>query len=195
MITTKLRILLIEDYKTDADLIEYHIGKIVETFEIKVTDTLEDCNYLLNNFLPDVIISDYNLPTCTGLDILNLAQSFDESIPFIFLTGTIDDDELAANTILSGASGFILKKHMNHLEDKLRPLLKQVVFNMVQKDEIREKLRQNKIAVNQIHQYLESINADNDEQIRNVALLRKSIEEIHEQRNDAEKDKIRKNAK
>jgi len=179
MIKTALRILLVEDFKTDAELIEYNIRKIVENPEIRITDNLDQVSDYLRNFVPDVILSDYNLPNCSGLDVLKLAKSVDNSIPFIFITGTIDDDEMAANTILSGASGFILKKHMKVLDEKLRPLLKQVVFNMVQKEELRDNIRRNKIAVNQIYQYLENINSDNEEQRQNILKIRKNIDQIN----------------
>ncbi len=185
MIKTALRILLVEDFKTDAELIEYQIRKIVENPDIRVTDNLDQVEDFMRNFVPDVILSDYNLPTCTGLDVLKLANSIDDSIPLIFITGTIDDDELAANTILSGASGFILKKHMNTLDEKLKPLLKQVVFNMVQQEELRENIRRNKIAVNQIYQYLDGINADNEEQRQNIHKIRENIDQINLDR-DAE---------
>ncbi|MDT0686524.1 response regulator [Autumnicola psychrophila] len=178
MIKTALRILLVEDLKTDADLISYHIGKIVENPEIKVTDNLEEVSVLLQNFAPDVILSDYNLPACTGLDVLRLVKDFDADMPFIFVTGTIDDDELAANTILTGASGFVLKKNMRVIGEKLKPLLKQVVFNMIEKVELREKIRQNKIAVNQIYRYLDDFEADSEEQRDYLAKIRKNIDQI-----------------
>ncbi|MBW2961752.1 response regulator [Mesonia aestuariivivens] len=178
MITTKLRILLVEDYKTDAELIEMQIQQIVQNYEINLVDNLEDFKNELQNFVPDVILSDYNLPTCNGLDILQFAQRYDESIPFIFITGTIDDDEIAANTILSGASGFILKKHMINLAEKLKPLFKKVVFNMIQKEELREKVRKNKIAVNQIYDYLDKIQSENNEQHLNINEIRKNIDFI-----------------
>ncbi|WP_121665504.1 response regulator [Mesonia aquimarina] len=184
MITIPLRILLVEDFKVDADLTKRQIAKIVEKPEVEVVDNLADCKQKLQNFVPDVIISDYNLPTCNGLDVLQLSKSIDETIPFIFLTGTIDDDELAANTILAGASGFILKKHMKHLDEKLRPLLKKVVFNMIEKEELREKIRKNKIAVNQIYQYLDNMNADNEEQRSNIDQIRKNIEQIEYKQED-----------
>ncbi len=121
MITTSLRILLVEDVQTDAHLISSQIQKIVEKPKIKVVDNLEDAEYELQNFIPDVVLSDYNLPTCSGMDILNLTSSIDDTIPFIFITGAIDDDELAANTILNGATGFIqrntwpiFQKNWNH---------------------------------------------------------------------------------
>ncbi|GGZ52848.1 response regulator [Mesonia mobilis] len=187
MITTKLRILLIEDYKTDAELIEIQIKSFVENFEIKIVDNLPDFTRELQSFVPDVILSDYNLPTCTGLDILEEAKAHDPNIPFIFITGTIDDDEMAANTILSGASGFILKKHMNNLAEKLEPLFKQVVFNMITQDELREKIRKNKIAVNQIYNYLDKIDVDTEEQKININKIRENIDLIKLQEGEKEK--------
>ncbi len=178
MITTSLKILLVEDYPTDADLISISLQKIIENPEIKVVDNLEDCKQALQDFVPDVVISDYNLPTCDGLDILKLTKSIDADIPLIFITGTIDDDELAANTILSGASGFVLKKHMNSMDEKLKPLLKKLVFNMIEREELREKIRRNKIAVNHIYRYLDEINTENQDQKMNLNKIRESIESI-----------------
>lgn len=178
MITTSLKILLVEDYPTDADLISLHLQKIVKNPDIKVVDNLEDCKQALQDFVPDVVLSDYNLPTCDGLDILKLTKSIDEHIPLIFITGTIDDDELAANTILSGASGFVLKKNMHCMDEKLKPLLKKVVFNMIERDEIREKIRKNKIAVNQIYRYLDEMNAENQDQKLSLHKIRENIESI-----------------
>ncbi|MDT0644683.1 response regulator [Zunongwangia sp. F363] len=178
MIKTALRILLVEDVRTDAELLEHHIKKIVEKPEIRVADNLEDSAALLHSFAPDVVISDYNLPTCNGLDVLKLAKEYDAAIPFIFVTGTIDDDELAANTILSGATGFVLKKHMKNMSEKLNPLLKKVVFHMVEKEELREKIRKNRISINQIYKYLDDINIDNEEQRQNVARIKQNIDNI-----------------
>lgn len=175
MINRKLNILLIEDNQNDIFLIKRQISKIVSEPNIEVTDNLEECKSLLVNFAPDVVLSDYNLPNCTGLDVLNLVKEYDESIEFIFITGTINDEELAANTILNGASGYILKKHINNLGEKLEPLLKKVVINMVSKDELRERIRNNKITVNQIYSYLEKINSDNTEQRNNILKIKEAI--------------------
>lgn len=175
MIKVPLRILLVEDLESDADLIQRQIKKIVEAPEIVVTDNLEDCKKHLVNFAPDVVLSDYNLPECTGLDVMTLVKEFDDSIAFIFITGTINDEELAANTILSGASGYILKKHMNNLGEKLKPYLKRVVVNMVARDDLRERIRKNKIAVNQIKEYLAKVHADNKEQVENLEKLKATI--------------------
>lgn len=175
MITTPLRILLVEDNEADVILTRRTIRKIVEKPEIWVVDNLASCKERMVNFVPDVVISDYNLPTCTGLEVLQLVQSIDGSVPFIFLTGTVNDEELAANTILAGAWGYILKKHMDDLEQRLKPLLKKVVFNITAKDDLRERLRENRIAVNQIYDYLDSLKSDNEEQKENIKKIRSNL--------------------
>ena len=179
MIKTPLRILLVEDQDTDVVLIKRQIKKVVEKPEIEVVQDLENCRERLLNFVPDVVLSDYNLPTCNGLDVLELTQTIDDNIPLIFITGTLEDEELAANTILSGASGFILKKHMDVLGEKLKPFLKKVVYNMVAHEELRERIRRNKIAVNQIYKYLDNMHTDNKEQRENIAKIRSNIGEIN----------------
>ena len=178
MITTTLRILLVEDNDADVLLIKRSIHKIVKAPVLDVVEDLDALRDKMINFIPDVVISDYNLPTCSGLDVLQLVQERDSSVPFIFLTGTVHDEELAANTILAGASGYILKKHMNNLEEKLRPLLKKVVFNMLTQDKVRERLRKNKVAINQIYEYLDNLKADNKDQQENIGKIKKTIHEF-----------------
>lgn len=190
MITIPLRILLVEDNETDALLIERQLKKIVERPQIKLVEDLESCRYELVHFIPDLVISDYNLPTCTGMEVLQLTQEIDPQLPFIFITGTIDDEELAANTILAGASGYILKKNMKHLDQRLRPLLKKVVLQMSANEEVRERIRQNKQSVNKIRNYLNALNSeDYQERQKSIARIKKDLDRIkfEEQNTDLNK--------
>jgi len=59
-----------------------------------------------------------------------------------------------------------------------------VVFNMLEKEELREKIRRNKIAVNQIYQYLDEINAENEEQRLSLSKIRANIESITLEKNN-----------
>ena len=180
MITIPLRILLVEDNDTDAMLIQRQLKKLVEKPQIKLVEDLESCRRELVSFIPDLVISDYNLPTCTGMDILQLSQEIDPHLPFIFITGTIDDEELAANTILAGASGYILKKNMKQLDQRLRPLLKKVVVQMSTMEEVRERIRQNKQSVNQIRDYLKALDTnDYQERQKSIDRIKKDLDQIH----------------
>lgn len=184
MITTPLRILLVEDNEADIILTKRTLRKIVRSPEIEVVEDLDACREKMINFIPDVVISDYNLPTCTGLEILELVKDEDRNVPFIFLTGTVHDEELAANTILAGAWGFVLKKHMNNLEEKLKPLLKKVVFHLGSQGQLRERLRKNKIAVNQIYAYLDSLKTDNKEHQENIGKIKETISSFNLEEDD-----------
>lgn len=184
MIKIPLRILLVEDNEADVLITRRTITKLIENPETRVVEDLSSCRNELINFIPDVVISDYNLPTCTGLEVLQLVREKDSDLPFIFLTGTVHDEELAANTILAGASGFVLKKHMNNLEEKLKPLLKKVVFRMSEKKEVRERLRQNKIAINQINDYLDNLRSDNREQKENISRIKNTIKDFNKEKDE-----------
>lgn len=187
MITIPLRILLVEDSATDVALIKRNIKKIVEDPQFELVEDLSGCENKMMNFIPDLVISDYNLPNCDGFEVLELTQKIDPEIPFIFITGTIEDEDLAANTILAGATGFILKKHMPQLDEKLKPLFKKIVYNMVANDELRERIRKNKIAVNQIYNYLDELNADKEEQMENLDKIRQDIKNSKSGEDDANK--------
>ncbi|MGM0933302.1 MAG: hypothetical protein ACQEWD_07645 [Bacteroidota bacterium] len=47
---------------------------------------------------------------------------------------------------------------------------------MVTNDDLRERIRKNKIAVNQIYNYLDNLRNDNEEQHGNIDKIRKNIE-------------------
>ena len=186
MITIPLRILLVEDNEADVLITKRTLKGIVDSPEIEVVEDADSCRESMINFIPDVVISDYNLPSCNGLEILQLVKDKDPAVPFIFLTGTIHDEELAANTILAGASGYILKKHMNELEERLRPLMKKVAFNMSTRNDLRERLRQNKISINQIYDYLDNLKKDNLDQRENIEKLKENIQQSKEDDDDRE---------
>lgn len=187
MITIPLRILLVEDNEADIFLITRVLKKLVKDPEIEVVQDLESCQDRMINFIPDVVISDYNLPTCNGLEIMQLVQEREKDLPFIFVTGTVDDEALAENTVLAGAWGYVLKKDMNQLEQKLRPLLKKVVFHLGTVHELRERLRKNKISVNQIYSYLDTLKEANGSQQQEIARIKEVVRSSKsEKANDSE---------
>lgn len=184
MITTPLRILLVEDNEADIIVTKRALTRIVSSPQIEVVADMDSCREKMVNFIPDVVISDYNLPTCTGLEVLQMVQEEDSNVPFIFLTGTVHDEELAANTILAGAWGFILKKHMGNLEEKLRPLLNKVVFHQGSQSPLRERLRKTRIAVNEIYTYLDNLKTDNQEQQENIGKIKDTINRFNLEEED-----------
>jgi len=75
----------------------------------------------------DKILIERQIKGFTGLEVLNYLKASKIIIPFIFVTGTINNEELAANSILTGASGYILKKNINALHLKLLPYFNSII--------------------------------------------------------------------
>src|ERR1700734_525090 len=86
-----LRILHLEDNPADAllvrDLLEY------EGVPAKIRHTRNRAEFLAA--LPaekwDLMISDYKLPDCTGLDALKIVRAQLPDLPFILMSGTIGE--------------------------------------------------------------------------------------------------------
>lgn len=106
----ELRILINEDMPTDAELLEYAIRKAGFDFVSIRVDTREGFLNALAEFAPDVIISDYSLPTFTGLQALALAKVHAPFVPFIIVTGALNE-VVAVECMKAGADDYVLKDH------------------------------------------------------------------------------------
>lgn len=80
----------------------------------KRVETEESFRKELTDFQPDVILSDYELPTFDGISALIIAQSMVPDIPFIFVTGKMGE-ETAIDMLHRGATDYVLKNRLSRL--------------------------------------------------------------------------------
>lgn len=175
MIKTTIKILLIEDNAADAALIERQIKKIVATPEIMCIDLYKDFVVSVDSFNPDIILCDYRLKGYTGFEILEfMNNNLSYYIPLVFVTGAIKDEELAANSILSGASGYILKNNMNSLYEKLLPHFKKI-----------ESLKNNmsidknlKLKIKQLQSYINDVKKEKTTDLDTYNEMKKALDKL-----------------
>src|ERR1041385_1233636 len=136
----KLHILFVEDEVSDYDLIEGALHKARITFIPKRVETSESFQQQLRDFKPDLILSDYSLPRFDGMSALRLARKLNPSIPFIIVTGSVDE-ETAAECIKAGADDYVLKDHLARLGLAVRASLDKNLV-MEEKDRAIERLQQ-----------------------------------------------------
>ncbi len=110
----EFRILLVEDFPSDAYLIENQIKKFGIRFISHIVDTDATYRLALEEFKPDIILSDYNLPAFDGLKALLIRQELDPLTPFILVTGS-NNEEIAVNCMKAGADDYILKENLTRL--------------------------------------------------------------------------------
>jgi PAS domain S-box-containing protein len=110
----KLKILFVEDVKTDAELIWREIEKNKISFSKLLVDNREDFLESIKTFEPDLIISDYSLPRFDGMAALLLRNELAPLIPFILVTGSVNE-EVAVECMKTGADDYVLKSNLNRL--------------------------------------------------------------------------------
>lgn len=108
------RILVVEDNQTDAELMERELRKGGITFSSRCVMTEKAFSKEIEDFAPDIILSDYRLPAFNGLSALAIAKQKYPDIPFIMISGTLGDD-LAVETLRKGATDYILKDRLARL--------------------------------------------------------------------------------
>jgi CheY-like chemotaxis protein len=120
-----LRILFIEDELSDVDLEVLELKKEKFKFEHTTVYTRADLIKALEEFKPNLIISDYKMPSFNGLQALEVAKEIDSEIPFIICTGSVNE-ETAIECINAGAQDYIIKEHMTRLPFAVKEALEQV---------------------------------------------------------------------
>ena len=109
-----LRVLMLEDAPTDAELIEHELRKAGIAFNSKRVATREAFVHALEDFCPDIILSDYKLPDFDGMAALEIVRRDYPEVPVIMVTGAFSDLD-AVELLTAGAKDYILKDRLARL--------------------------------------------------------------------------------
>jgi len=113
-----LRILLLEDSEIDAELIESHLQRLEERFEVVRTSDRASFETGLAQH-PDVVLADYSLPNFDGLAALAITRERSATVPFIFVSGVVGE-EFATRALQQGAVDYITKRNLRRLPTAIR---------------------------------------------------------------------------
>ncbi len=134
-----MRILILEDTPSDADLIEYELQDAGLVFTALRVQTETEYVHALQKFSPDIIISDYDLPQYNGSLALAEAKARCPEVPFILVTGALPEDR-AIDSLKDGGKDYVMKDHLR----KLAPAIKRALGEMSEiraRKEAEEELR------------------------------------------------------
>jgi len=136
-----VRVLMVEDDDNDAVLIRRELARLTPPPEIQHVRTQPAFVAALDGFAPQVILCDHNIPGFSGWEALELAQQARPDVPFILVTGSLDE-ETAVRYLKGGAADYILKDRLV----RLGPALLEALERARQ----REKLRRHERLLRQI---------------------------------------------
>ncbi|QQS36668.1 MAG: PAS domain S-box protein [Ignavibacteriales bacterium] len=119
-----IRIVFVEDYLPDMDLAVKRLEKNgILVNPVRVESEKEFRNALIN-FQPDIVITDYILPSFEGKKVLIISKESDPDLPVIILTGTINE-KIAVDCMKAGAADYVLKSNLERLPFAVSEALKK----------------------------------------------------------------------
>ena len=119
-----IRILLVEDSITDAEMIERELLRDGLIAHIRRVDTRPAYLSELAHFCPHIILSDFSMPDFDGLSALKIAHQMYPQIPFMFVSGTLDEDTAIA-ALRGGAVDYIAKSNLKRLVPAVQRALEE----------------------------------------------------------------------
>ncbi len=117
-----LRILHLEDEPDFCELVKALLVKDGLTADIVLVKDLEEFAAALDKDGFDIILSDYRLPSCTGIEALGEARQRCPGTPFVLLSGTIGE-QAAIEAMKCGATDYVLKQW----PERLGPVVRRAV--------------------------------------------------------------------
>lgn len=110
----RLRILILEDVATDAELVKRELRNAGIVFTSRRVDKRDDFLKQLEGFSPDIILSDYTMPQFNGMEALALTRELNPTLPFVMVTGSINE-ETAVECMKAGADDYVLKERLKRI--------------------------------------------------------------------------------
>jgi len=130
---SNLSILHVEDDAADAELVHAVLAADGISCGITRVETENDFVGSLQQGGFDLIFADYTLPSFDGMSALKIARDKSPLLPFIFVSGTIDE-ELAIEALKIGATDYVFKTRLS----RMVPSVKRALSEVTVRDEIRK---------------------------------------------------------
>jgi len=109
-----LRLLIVEDSEDDAQLLLIDLRRGGYEPSYKRVETREGMKAALASQEWDLVISDYVMPTFSGMEALGVLRESRLDLPFILLSGNIGED-IAVDAMKAGANDYIIKGNLARL--------------------------------------------------------------------------------
>lgn len=146
---------MLEDNEADAELVGHTLRRGGLVFSSDRVDTRADFIRALERAPPDLILSDYSLPSFDGYAALASAQEICPDVPFIFVTGTLGE-EVAIETLKQGATDYVLKHRLSRLVPSVQRALREAAERR-ERRRAEEQLRESHQQLRALSVYLQHV--------------------------------------
>ena len=138
---TDLNVLLVEDLISDSFLLQRQFRKICKNPEIRFVDSELSLINALKTFIPNLLITDFNLVGMDAFDVIRITKEYNPKIPVVVITAHLKNEADREALLEHGAYGFYLKEPINTLNERLTPLVHSILEKNQKNMEILSKER------------------------------------------------------
>jgi len=110
-----INIIHVEDNPVDAELVRTQLEVAGLQCRITLIQTYDELESILHRDEFDLVLANDRLPGCDGLSALKLVKELRADVPFIFISGT-KEDEIVIECLTQGATDFVLKENVGRLK-------------------------------------------------------------------------------
>lgn len=157
------KILILEDNNDDADLLCRELKKSGLSYTSRIVQNRYEYEHALEDFCPDLILSDYSLPSFDAVSAFHIKQSLCPLIPFIIVSGIIGEENAVA-LINTGVTDYASKNNLFTLPSKIQRALKDTEIRR-EKLITDEKLKIQAEELISINQELSQLNAELEDRV------------------------------
>ncbi|MFC6753494.1 response regulator [Halorubrum tibetense] len=105
---SRIRVLHVDDDEAFGDLVSTYLERIDDAFEVRSEPDGETALAALDSTTFDCVVSDYDMPGVSGLELLDRIRERDSELPFVLFTGK-GSEEIASDAIAAGATDYLQK--------------------------------------------------------------------------------------
>lgn len=116
------RILILEDSPDDVNRITEELNRAGIDFLARVASSRLQFEQVLEDFVPDLVLSKFTLPGINCYDALHAVRKIHRALPFIVVSDPVGEDAATA-TIRQGANDFVLKGRLAGLSASVEQAL------------------------------------------------------------------------
>ncbi|HXF09747.1 MAG TPA: response regulator [Desulfuromonadaceae bacterium] len=152
---TPIHILMVEDDDADAQIVRHTLQRGSVHYTADRVDNKHAFIRELEKRQPDLILSDFSLPSFDGYSALAIAKEKYPDVPFIFVTGTLGE-EVAIETLKKGATDYVLKQRLTRLVPSVHRALREAQ-ERAERRRAEEQLRQSHKQLRSLSVYLQHV--------------------------------------
>jgi len=131
---------MLEDDDADAQIVQHTLQRGNVHYTAERVDNKHAFMRELERRQPNLILSDFSLPSFDGYSALAIAKEKYPDVPFIFVTGTLGE-EVAIETLKKGATDYVLKQRLTRLVPSVHRALREAQ-ERAERRKAEEQLRQ-----------------------------------------------------